>query len=1162
MAAVVLAIGLAFFQTAVPDMAQAHAPDAKASGCFYEDFSRGAARWETSHMGVVNGQLMVKDASICTAVLKGEPAAFWQDQEIAVVFSMSDFLDGWFQVNFRNDGQSAEKLLLRKSGLVRLLPSGNEQALCQWALEDGRQYTLQISAEGDAVDMTLSDMAGTVLATAQYGGAILQTGAVGLASFNQNATVSSVQVVDTGEGLKLSETSVALTCGEQLAIDAGNAQAVMWDSSDPAVAAVDETGTVTALEPGVATITASSGQAAGNCTVVVTRPLAGMELSETDCTLYVGENFSVSALIPTDADASALLWSSSNPQVASLFGSGYTGRTICAKREGVAVVRAGTAAGDVSAVCRIRVVADTRTPQVSEAMFAVSDEGIGISGRKFGTAHEYSNRRPTAQAALQDIGFDFMRTFGAEEYDDGFFDLANGAGIPQMVAVPVIGRTAEEILSDVKKIQAGLVHNQPLYIELGNEVYDNGYASASEYMDACRKAYRAIKAYDDTILVGAVIISEEYVVVNPDGMLGQWNEIVAQNPDCYDAVIAHHYVTFNSIDGMTQSQMQDTIHLWNAYHRYAVETYAAQFPGKELWVTEYGTFYAAVFKQSDSTERARMGMGKSFGVALGNLEQAMDLLTSGQVDMCAYHILEDSQGFGMVQGETRLPNYYMFKEISTLLQENRVAYPVEPLYCKTHTVQSPAIRGGTFFDVQDIEAWGLGGQDGVRYIMFLNKSSNPAEVTVQGKQLQAVWRYEGELFDEYLTKDGNFTDAPADIAVPAEVYETPAKAVTLAGYSAAVCAVTDAAPALDAVLSVSGGSWDFEKDQPFTITFSSPVGNLAGADVTVEEDGVVQTVRVVQTGEGQYQIAPVGGWQFDSRYTVTLHGGVTATDGQILQDSKTVAFSTPANPAYAAYASVFTETFDQGAERWDCWNWKVVDGRLYKQDSGISTATIRDRLFADCTLSFEMELPPAESDGYAAVLFQGGSLRFYPQTGIIRSYFHGDNDAPFGTFDAPDGKIAVKIHMVGTKAEVYVKTAADYTEQYIGEIPYLEIEENTIAFQGLGQFYLDNVTVRAAETGISKIRCCQEEDGQTVWLERPVAGVNIMEVWLGEDAQEPCVLLGVSMKDGSLCAVAAAEEKEPGRYTLTMEVGEGEEVSLFLWESLANMTPLCQASVL
>ena len=1129
---------------------------------FYEDFSRGATRWNTNHMGVVNGRLIVKDTSICTATLKGEPAAFWQDQEITVTLSMSDFLNGWFQINFRNDGQSAEKLLLRKNGLTRLLPDGREQSLCRWMLSDGQQYVLNISAVGDAVDIQFSDLLGERLAAAQYGDAVVQTGTIGFASFNQNAAVASVAVKDTSEGWKMAGVSVDMTTGETVAMDVETIEPLVWSSETPSVATVDENGVITAVEPGTATIAASSGERTVRCTVVVTRSFSGMQLSEADCTLYVGENISLSAQIPAGTDASALLWSSSNPQIAALFGSGYTGRTVCAKQEGTAIIQAYSATDGTSAQCRVRVIADHRVPQIAEAMFAASDAGIEISKRKFGTAHEYSNRRPTAEAALLDIGFDFMRTFGVADYDDGFFDLANGAGIPQMVAVPVIGRTTEEILSDVKLIEERLKQNRPLYIELGNEVYDNGYASAEAYMDVCREAYRAIKAYDASILVGAVIIGEEFTVLNPGGKLGKWNEIVAQNPDCYDAVVVHHYITFNSIDGMTQTDMQDTIHLWNAYHQYAVETYAAQFPGKELWVTEYGTFYAAVFRQEDSTEKARMGMGKEFGVSLGNLEQALDLLTSNHVDMCSYHILEDSQGFGMVQGDIKLPNYYIFKEISAILQQNRLAYQIEPMFCKTYEIQSPAIRGGTFFEMQDIKAWGFGDETGMRYAVFLNKSSNPTEIVLKDRQLQKVWQYEGNLFDDYLAHEGRFTDAPTHIALPIEPEETPVKRLRIAGHSAVVCKVSETNPALDAVFSAAAGVWNFEKEQPLTATFSHPIGELSAADVTVEKNGAVQAAQVTKTGERQYYIAPVSGWAFDSQYTITLHSGITALDGQRLADDTRLSFTTPPAPDYTAFTPVFTETFDNGTGSWDCWNWKITGGRLYKQDSGISTAVIKERQFGECTLSFEMELPASQSDGYAAVLFQGGALRFYPHTGIIRSYFHGKNDAPFGTFTAPDGRIFVTIHLYGTKAEVYIQTSADAKERYVGEIPYLDIAADTIAFQGKGQFYLDNITISAATETISKIRCSQTVDGQTIWLQRPTAGSNTIEVWLDSELGEDCTLYAASMADGALCSVAVAEAKNDGRYVLTIEVGEGELVSLFLWNSRMLMTPLDNVRVL
>ncbi len=71
-----------------------------------------------------------------------------------------------------------------------------------------------------------------------------------------NTTVLGLEVNDT-------YTLVATVTGN------GNLGSVVWKSSDPQIAMVDDKGKVTALKGGVVSLTASVGKASGTCTVVI-----------------------------------------------------------------------------------------------------------------------------------------------------------------------------------------------------------------------------------------------------------------------------------------------------------------------------------------------------------------------------------------------------------------------------------------------------------------------------------------------------------------------------------------------------------------------------------------------------------------------------------------------------------------------------------------------------------------------------------------------------------------------------------------------------------------------------------------------------------------------------------------------------------------------------
>jgi len=100
-------------------------------------------------------------------------------------------------------------------------------------------------------------------------------------------------------------------------------QKVAWTSSAPTVAAVDESGTVTALQSGEATITAAVGEAKGTARVVVSIP-ATVTVSPATRELRPGEAIPLGAVVTdengkqlTGAPAS-VVWSSSDAAIATV----------------------------------------------------------------------------------------------------------------------------------------------------------------------------------------------------------------------------------------------------------------------------------------------------------------------------------------------------------------------------------------------------------------------------------------------------------------------------------------------------------------------------------------------------------------------------------------------------------------------------------------------------------------------------------------------------------------------------------------------------------------------------------------------------------------------------------------------------------------------------
>jgi uncharacterized protein YjdB/tetratricopeptide (TPR) repeat protein len=161
-------------------------------------------------------------------------------------------------------------------------------------------------------------------------------------------------------GVALNKSTVALSVygTEQLTStvspsDAVN-QKVTWTSSDPLIATVDETGKVTAVSPGTATITvtAQDGGATAAATVTVSKAVTGVTISDSSLSLVKGEKSTLSATIaPADATNKGIEWSTSNPDAATVSTTGE----VTAVALGTATITATTKDGGFKAATTVTV---------------------------------------------------------------------------------------------------------------------------------------------------------------------------------------------------------------------------------------------------------------------------------------------------------------------------------------------------------------------------------------------------------------------------------------------------------------------------------------------------------------------------------------------------------------------------------------------------------------------------------------------------------------------------------------------------------------------------------------------------------------------------------------------------------------------------------------
>ncbi len=155
----------------------------------------------------------------------------------------------------------------------------------------------------------------------------------------------SVPILPAAESIALDKTELSMQKGstEQLtatvAPDSIDTD-VIWSSSDESVATVDNSGKVTAVKPGAATITAKADNKTADCTITVTSKMAGISMEES-ILLSKGQTHKLTVTYaPADTtDDKTLTWSSSNESIAKVDENGVV--TAIADGNAVITVKCG-----------------------------------------------------------------------------------------------------------------------------------------------------------------------------------------------------------------------------------------------------------------------------------------------------------------------------------------------------------------------------------------------------------------------------------------------------------------------------------------------------------------------------------------------------------------------------------------------------------------------------------------------------------------------------------------------------------------------------------------------------------------------------------------------------------------------------------------------------
>ena len=215
-----------------------------------------------------------------------------------------------------------------------------------------------------AVVRTNSDGSATVLAVAP--------GIAKIAATTNDGTNLSdtcvVKVLKLAETIALDKTSAVINTGETIDLKATvlpddvDYKIVTWISSDEALATVkdngDGTATVSAVNPGVVTITATTADGSNlsaSCEVTITQLATAVTLDKTAISLPEGSSETITAtVLPENASDKTIVWSTSDEAIATVTDN-YDGTAVVTiVKVGVATITATTTDGShLSATCEI-----------------------------------------------------------------------------------------------------------------------------------------------------------------------------------------------------------------------------------------------------------------------------------------------------------------------------------------------------------------------------------------------------------------------------------------------------------------------------------------------------------------------------------------------------------------------------------------------------------------------------------------------------------------------------------------------------------------------------------------------------------------------------------------------------------------------------------------
>ncbi len=386
--------------------------------------------------------------------------------------------------------------------------------------------------------------------------------------------------------------------------------------------------------------------------------------------------------------------------------------------------------------------------------------------------------------------------------------------LPYVLCLNVSSEPVESLVELVKTARSLTRH--PIRVELGNELYalinNAAFPKVADYVRRCAEIHQALKAIDPAIqiavvgvgadLEGRVMGDPAHALVNRDvdmettqkGRIERWNPSLRARPDIYDAVTVHISPPVNDMAPFTADSLMEYLFAFNTSSLDKLKTQADSFPGKELWVTEWG-FLPTGMLQKEGAERDRLQFLKTPGMAIARADRLLSMTTVPGVTITAYHDLSGGNGFGVGQRPSYeaefvwLPTAYTFHAVAAILKSYRHIYAltgeasanrdVAVLYTRD-TVSLPPVAGYAF------------GDDSMpRMAVLINRTADTRTAGIDGFELRPIWTYGGpDPLPDFKNHPGRWDALPQTILQPSRLNaKTPEARVDLRPYSMTVYAL-------------------------------------------------------------------------------------------------------------------------------------------------------------------------------------------------------------------------------------------------------------------------------------------------------------------------------------------------------------------------------------